>query len=79
MELTANKRPFLSFPLRHHFEQSLGVRHRLNRYRAGRCMDFDQCTPETIAQEIGREVDYAELEAGCAERAARRIAELIQI
>ena len=29
MELTANKRPFLYFPLRHHFEQNFHVRHRL--------------------------------------------------
>ena len=36
MELTANRRPFLYFPLGHHFEQSLHVRHRLVRYRAGR-------------------------------------------
>ena len=35
MELTASRRPFLYFPLRHHFEQNLHVRHRLERYRAG--------------------------------------------
>jgi hypothetical protein len=29
MELTANHRPFLYFPLRHHFEQSFHVRHGL--------------------------------------------------
>ena len=43
MELTANRRPFLYFPLRHHFEQNFHVRHRLDRYRAGRRMDFDSC------------------------------------
>ena len=36
MELTANRRPFIYFPLRHHFEQNFHVRHRLERYRAGR-------------------------------------------
>ena len=41
MELTAGKRPFLYFPLRHHFEQNFHVRHRLERYGAGRCMDFE--------------------------------------
>ena len=41
MELTANKRPFLYFPLCHHFEQNFHVRHRLERYRAGRHMDYD--------------------------------------
>src|SRR5439155_19167408 len=40
MELTANRRPFLYFPLRHHFEQNFPVRHRLERYPAGRAMDF---------------------------------------
>ncbi|HUP31479.1 MAG TPA: alpha/beta fold hydrolase [Gaiellaceae bacterium] len=81
MELTASRRPFLYFPLRHHFEQSLHVRHRLDRYRAGRCMDFDAETPETIAaaiaEEIGREVDYRPVETDGAVRAAARIAELL--
>jgi UDP-N-acetylglucosamine:LPS N-acetylglucosamine transferase len=81
MELTANKRPFIYFPLRHHFEQNFHVRHRLNRYGAGRCMDFDESTPEliaaAIAAEIGREVAYADVESGCAERAAGLIAELL--
>ena len=41
MELTASRRPFLYFPLRHHFEQNIHVRHRLDRYGAGRRMDYD--------------------------------------
>src|SRR5205823_11843239 len=52
MELTANGRPFLYFPLRHHFEQNFHVRHRLERYGAGRCMDFDRDGPEEIARAI---------------------------
>ncbi len=44
-------------------------------------MDFDNSPPDTIAtaiaEEIGREVDYAGLEPGCAQRAAQRIAELL--
>ena len=36
MELTAAGRPFVYVPLRHHFEQNLHVRHRLERYGAGR-------------------------------------------
>ncbi len=36
MELAAAKRPFLYFPLDRHFEQNLHVRHRLERYGAGR-------------------------------------------
>ena len=45
MELTASRRPFLYFPLRHHFEQNFHVRHRLERYGAGRCMDFETDGP----------------------------------
>ena len=81
MELTANKRPFLYFPLGHHFEQNFHVRHRLERYRAGRRMDFATATPEiiaaAIADEIGRDVDYAPVDAGGAARAAAHIAELL--
>jgi pimeloyl-ACP methyl ester carboxylesterase len=81
MELTANKRPFLYFPLRHHFEQNFHVRHRLERYGAGRCMDFQTATPEVIAaaivEEIGRPMQYRPVEADGAARAAARIAELI--
>ncbi len=81
MELTANQRPFLYFPLRHHFEQNFHVRHRLERYGAGRRMDFDDSPPEVIgeaiAAEIGREVDYRPVESGGAARAAARLAELL--
>ncbi len=81
MELTANRRPFIYFPLRHHFEQNFHVRHRLERYGAGRCLDFETATPETIAraiaEEIGREVDYRPVETDGAARAAALIAELL--
>jgi predicted glycosyltransferase len=81
MELTANRRPFLYFPLRHHFEQNFHVRHRLSRYGAGRCMDFETDGPEeiavAIAEELGREVDYLPVETDGAERAAKLIAELL--
>jgi UDP:flavonoid glycosyltransferase YjiC (YdhE family) len=81
MELTANKRPFLYFPLRHHFEQNFHVRHRLEQYGAGRRMDYDDSPPEriaaAIAQEIGRQVDYRDVEADGAANAAQRIAELL--
>ena len=81
MELTANRRPFIYFPLGHHFEQNFHVRHRLERYRAGRCMDIDSSPPEkiatAIAEEIGREVDYLPVETDGARRAAERIAEML--
>jgi pimeloyl-ACP methyl ester carboxylesterase/predicted glycosyltransferase len=81
MELTANQRPFLFFPLRHHFEQNFHVCHRLDRYGAGRRMDYESDGPAeiavAIAEEIGREVDYAPVETDGALRAAARIAELL--
>ena len=53
----------------------------LERYRAGRCMDFALATPETIAAaiagEIGRTVDYREVETDGARKAAARIAEML--
>jgi UDP-N-acetylglucosamine:LPS N-acetylglucosamine transferase len=54
MELTATGRPFIYFPLRHHFEQNFHVAHRLDRYGAGRRMDFDTAGADDIAAEIER-------------------------
>jgi len=81
MELTANQRPFLYFPLGHHFEQTIHVRHRLGRYRAGRCMDYETSGPAeiaaAIATEIGREVDYRPVAPDGAARAAALLADLL--
>ena len=54
MELTANRRPFLYFPLAHHFEQSFHVHHRLERYGAGRRMDFERPGRRTWRQRSRR-------------------------
>jgi pimeloyl-ACP methyl ester carboxylesterase/predicted glycosyltransferase len=81
MELTASRRPFLYFPLRHHFEQNFHVRHRLERYAAGRCMDISTAGPDdiaaAIAAEIGREVSYRPVATDGAARAAALIADLL--
>jgi pimeloyl-ACP methyl ester carboxylesterase/predicted glycosyltransferase len=81
MELTATRRPFLYFPLGHHFEQNFHVRHRLERYRAGRRMDYASASPSdiatAIAQEIGRDVDYRPVATDGAARAAAMLAELL--
>ena len=45
MELVAARRPFLYFPLAHHFEQQVHVPHRLARYRAGRRMEYADTRP----------------------------------
>jgi predicted glycosyltransferase len=56
MELVANRRPFVYVPLRNHFEQQVHVRHRLNRYRAGRCVEFDDLRPDVLAAAIAEEL-----------------------
>ncbi|MFT5223629.1 MAG: hypothetical protein ACI867_001951, partial [Glaciecola sp.] len=81
MELTASKVPFIYVPLREHFEQNFHVRARLERYRAGRMMDYDDVLPDNladaIAKEIGRDVDYLDVETDGAAIAATRIAALL--
>ena len=81
MELTASRRPFLYFPLRHHFEQNFHVRHRLERYGAGRCMDYETAQPAdiaaAIASEIGRTVSYLPVTSDGAAKAASMIADLL--
>jgi pimeloyl-ACP methyl ester carboxylesterase/predicted glycosyltransferase len=81
MELTAARRPFLYFPLKHHFEQQLHVRHRLERYGAGLYMDIDASPPDVvadaIADQIGREPKYQPVEVNGARRAAALIADLL--
>jgi predicted glycosyltransferase len=81
MELTATGRPFIYVPLRNHFEQNLHVAHRLERYRAGRRLAYDEADPDhlaaLIAQEIGRDTDYRPVETDGATRAAASLAELL--
>ena len=81
MELTASGRPFLYFPLGHHFEQQVHVRHRLERHGAGRCMDYRDADPSRIAdalvEELGRPVSYVPVPTDGAVRAAQLVAELI--
>jgi pimeloyl-ACP methyl ester carboxylesterase/predicted glycosyltransferase len=81
MELTANRRPFLYFPLRHHFEQQVHVRHRLERHGAGRAMDYATADPDTIAQalveELERELDYVPVPSDGAAKAAQLLGELL--
>jgi predicted glycosyltransferase len=81
MELTAAQRPFLYFPLGNHFEQNRHVRYRLERYGAGRCMDYQTADPDAIAaamvEEIDRPVAYRRVDPGGARRAAELIAPLL--
>ena len=82
MELAAARRPFLYVPLENHFEQNFHVRHRLDRYGAGRCIRYSEASDpatlaEAIAGELSREVRYRPVESDGAARAASLLAELI--
>lgn len=82
MELTAAGRPFLYVPLRHHFEQTFHVAHRLERYAAGRRLDYDALTPEVLAAAIAEEIGaaaggYRPVDPHGAARAAAMLAELV--
>src|SRR6476661_3261410 len=81
MELVAAGRPFLYFPLANHFEQRRHVRHRLDRYGAGRFMEYAEASPDVIgaamAKEIDRPVASRPVEHDGAARAAALIAELV--
>ena len=82
LELIALRRPFLYFPVRDHFEQQIHVRHRLERLRTGRCLDYTTATPERIAKEIAAEIgrsaaSYLPIPTDGAERAARLLADLL--
>lgn len=82
MELAAQRTPFVYVPLRHHFEQNVHVRHRLERYRAGRCLPYEEAEPERLAEVLVEVLrrgagDVRPVETEGARRAAERIAELI--
>ena len=81
MELAAAGTPFLYFPLRNHFEQNFHVAHRLERYGAGRRLEFATATPDTIADamlaELGAPRRPRPVEADGAARAARMLADLL--
>lgn len=81
MELTAAKRPFISFPLRDHFEQRVHVQHRLRRYGADRAMDLESTDVDALVAEmfdaLATPVTYEDVETDGAARAASLIAELL--
>jgi pimeloyl-ACP methyl ester carboxylesterase/predicted glycosyltransferase len=52
MELVAGGRPFVSVPLRRHFEQLRHVRHRLARHGHERVLEADDATPERLAEAL---------------------------
>jgi hypothetical protein len=82
MELVATRRPFLSFPLRRHFEQNLHVRRRLANYGADRAVAYEGLTPESLAdralEAMHAPIAYRPVETDGAARAARRIAMVLE-
>jgi pimeloyl-ACP methyl ester carboxylesterase/predicted glycosyltransferase len=81
MELTAAGTPFLYFPLKNHFEQNFHVAHRLDRYGAGRRMEFATSTPDMIAEAMVAALQapavFEPVESDGAVRAARMLADLM--
>ncbi len=81
MELVAAGRPFVSLPLANHFEQRLHVRHRLDRHGAREWLEYEDASPETLADAIvtglGSTPDYRPVDPRGAARAAGWIAELL--
>ena len=81
MELVAARRPFLYFPLRHHFEQQVHVPTGWRSTGPGAGWTTPTPTPDAladaIADEIERPVDYLPVETDGAARAAALLAELL--
>ncbi|WP_456789199.1 alpha/beta fold hydrolase [Cellulomonas sp. P5_C5] len=82
MELTALNKPFVYVPLRHHFEQNLHVRKRLDRYEAGRHLAYEDAVDpdglaEAIVKEASRDVRYRPVATDGAARAAAMLADLV--
>jgi pimeloyl-ACP methyl ester carboxylesterase/predicted glycosyltransferase len=81
MELVATGQPFLYFPLRNHFEQQVHVRHRLDRHKAGRCLDYATADPDIIADamvaELRRPRAYRPVPTDGARRAATLLTKLL--
>lgn len=82
LELTALQRPFLYFPLEHHFEQRCHVAKRLERQGAGVRLEYRDTTPESLAAavsaNIGAEARYPLIATDGARKAAERLCALIK-
>ena len=80
MELVAAGRPFVSVPLRRHFEQNGHVAHRLRRYGHERQVDAGASSAEladALAEALRTPVSYMPVRTDGARRAAEAIAALI--
>jgi len=77
MELAAAGTPFLYFPLRNHFEQNFHVASRLERYNAGRKMDFATSDPDRIAAAMIGELTAPRVAKPVAQDGAARAAAML--
>lgn len=82
MELTVNRRPFIYFPLRNHCEQVYHVAHRLDRYRAGKRLDYGRTSVQALAESMLATLedggsDMRPYRPGAASKAASLIARLL--
>ncbi|MDT4893171.1 MAG: hypothetical protein QOE97_2206 [Pseudonocardiales bacterium] len=82
MELVAARRPFVYFPLAHHWEQQHFVAHRLAHYRAGIRMDYAATTPADLAAAViaarRRRPGYRAVPRGGADQAAGLLASILR-
>ena len=81
MELVAARRPFVYFPLAHHWEQQHFVAHRLDHYGAGVRMDYSSTNPRDLADTMmaARAVRpaYRPVRRGGADKAAALLADVL--
>jgi predicted glycosyltransferase len=81
LELTALQKPFLYFPLKHHFEQEADVTRRCVRHGAGVKMDFTKTTPELMTKVVlanfGKKVHYPTIPTDGAQKAAQMISQVL--
>src|SRR5262245_18396788 len=81
MELTASGTPFIYVPIRNHFEQNFHVRHRLERYNAGRRLSYEETDPDTLSaamiEALGTQAAFRPVETDGAARAAAMVADLL--
>src|SRR5207237_8391462 len=81
MELVANRKPFLCFPLQRHFEQLVHVQRRLRNYGADCALDYSEATPERVTVRaldiLHKPVSYRPVETDGAHRAAQVIAHVL--
>jgi len=81
MELAAAGTPFLYFPLKNHFEQNFHVAFRLDQYKSGRRMIYEESDPDCIAQAMVEEIThpqaYLPVESDGAARAAEMLSDML--